>query len=235
MTTDLEKLQRVLGIRFENSSLLEEALTHKSYADEHHIPYDNQRLELLGDAVVQIILTRYLFDRYPHLQEGDLTKIRSALANQDSLAALARIIQLGTYLRLGKGEIELNGQDRDSTICDAFESFIGALYLDRGLDAATKFLLEILERNCPDPSALLQDLNPKGALQELTQRTGAGTPSYKVVDVSGPDHNPVYSIELSIRGQSVCRASASSRKLAERAAARKALDILRNRKSGETE
>ena len=235
MTTDLVKLQRLLGVRFENNSLLEEAMTHKSYADEHHIPYDNQRLELLGDAVVQIILTRYLFDRYPLLQEGDLTKIRSALANQDSLAAFARDIGLGSYLRLGKGEIELHGQERDSTICDAFESFMGALYLDRGLDAATKLFLEIMERNCPDPSALLQDLNPKGALQELTQQTGAGVPAYKIVDVSGPDHDPVYSVELSIRGQPVCRASASSRKLAERAAARKALDILRNKQSGETQ
>lgn len=223
---DPVKLQRVLGLSFQNPALLDEALTHKSFAAEHHVPYDNQRLELLGDAVVQIILTRYLYDRYTDLHEGGLTKLRSALANQDSLARMARSISLGEHLLLGKGEMELHGNDRDSTISDAFESFIGAIYLDMGLEVAEKFFLHILEKEYPDPASLLQDLNPKGALQEYTQSQGAGVPVYKVLSVTGPDHDPVYSVEVYIRQKPVAQASASSRKQAERDAAKAALDLL---------
>ncbi len=223
---DLAKLQRILNLNFIDLKLYQEAFMHKSFAAEHGVKYDNQRLELLGDAVLQIILTRYLFDKYPHLQEGDLTKIRSALANQTSLANLARKIHLGDFLQLGKGELELNGNDRDSTISDTFEAFLGALYLDQGLDAATSFFLSVLEPNCPDPSVLLADLNPKGALQEATQKHGKGIPVYTVIGVSGPNHAPVYTIELQIQNRVICQASAVSRKLAEREAAKIALELL---------
>lgn len=223
---DQVKLQRLLKIKFKNPDLLTEALTHKSFTAEHHINYDNQRLELLGDAVVQIILTRYLYDRYTELHEGNLTKIRSALANQDTLAVLARKIDLGKYLLLGKGEIELNGQDRDSTLSDAFEAFMGALYLDKGLETATEFFLKIMEKEYPDPSILLQTLNPKGALQEYTQSVGAGVPQYRIVSVSGPDHEPIHTVEVLVRQKVICQAEASGRKQAECLAAKQALQIL---------
>lgn len=223
---DQVKLQRLLKIKFKNPDLLTEALTHKSFTAEHHINYDNQRLELLGDAVVQIILTRYLYDRYTELHEGNLTKIRSALANQDTLAVLARKIDLGKYLLLGKGEIELNGQDRDSTLSDAFEAFMGALYLDKGLETATEFFLKIMEKEYPDPSILLQTLNPKGALQEYTQSVGAGVPQYRIVSVSGPDHEPIHKVEVLVRQKVICQAEASGRKQAECLAAKQALQIL---------
>ena len=225
--SDLVKLEHVLGIAFHNRHLLKEAMTHKSFAAEHKIPYDNQRLELLGDAVLQIVMTRYLFDRYPDLQEGALTQIRSALVNQDSLAEFARSIDLGHYLMLGKGERELNGSDRDSTISDAFESFTGALYLDQGLEKAQEFFLSILLKHYPDPAETLTTLNPKGALQEYTQKIGAHVPQYKVLSVSGPDHNPRYEVQVSIREIPVASTVASSRKLAERDAAKKALDLLK--------
>ncbi|MBR3505778.1 MAG: ribonuclease III, partial [Lentisphaeria bacterium] len=149
--SDLVKLERILGIKFRDEAVYREALTHKSFAAEHQLNYDNQRLELLGDAVVQIILTDYLYRRYKGLQEGDLTKIRSAMVNQDALAQFARDISLGSFLMLGRGELELNGQDRDSTISDAFESLIGAVYLDLGIQAATDLFLPILLKNYPDP------------------------------------------------------------------------------------
>ena len=225
--SDLCKLQRLLDLPFRQPHLCEEALTHKSFAAEHHLDYDNQRLEFLGDAVVQIILTRYLFDRYPDLQEGDLTKIRSALANQDSLAAMAREISLGGFLLMGKGEKELNGQDRDSTLSDLFEAFLAAVYLDFGLEKATGFFLGILEKEHPDPIELLHDLNPKGALQEYTQKYSGGMPVYKTVSVTGPDHALRYTVELSLHGRTVSSAVAGSRKTAEREAARIALEILR--------
>ena len=149
---DFVKLERVLGVHFRNPGLCREAFTHKSFAAEHDLKYDNQRLELLGDSVVQIVLTEELFKRYPALQEGALTKIRSAIVNQGSLAAFARELSLGEFLMLGKGEIELGGADRDSTISDLFEAYTGALYLDQGLEAARSFLMPLVNRQYPEPS-----------------------------------------------------------------------------------
>jgi len=224
--SDLVKLERILGIKFGNESVYREALTHKSFAAEHQLTYDNQRLELLGDSVVQIILTDYLYKRYRNLQEGDLTKIRSAMVNQDALAQFARDISLGSFLMLGRGELELHGQDRDSTISDAFESLMGAIYLDKGLATATEFFLPILLRNYPDPAECLNDINPKGILQEFTQQKAQGVPQYRVVSVSGPAHAPQYEVEVLIRDKVIARGTACSHKLAEREAARAAVRIL---------
>ena len=224
--SDFVKLERILGIHFRDEAVYKEALTHKSFAAEHQLGYDNQRLELLGDAVVQIILTDYLYRRYTDLQEGDLTKIRSAMVNQDALAQFARDISLGSFLLLGRGELELNGQDRDSTISDAFESLIGAVYLDRGLKAAVDLFLPILLKNYPDPAESLQEINPKGILQEYTQQKAQGVPQYRVVAVTGPAHAPQYEVEVLIKDKVVARGTASSHKLAEREAARAAVHLL---------
>lgn len=225
--SEFAKLEQTIGITFHDPALCREAFTHKSFAAEHDLKYDNQRLELLGDAVVQIILTEELFKRYPALQEGALTKIRSALVNQDSLARFARELGLGEHLRLGKGEKEMNGNDRDSTISDLFEALTGAIYLDQGLETARKFFLDILNRLVPDPAGVLTDLNPKGALQEFTQHLGKGVPQYKVLSVSGPDHKPVYEVEVSLHGIAPESASAANRKQAEGQAAGKLLARLK--------
>jgi len=227
--SDLVKLERLLGIKIREESVYKEALTHKSFAAEHQLGYDNQRLELLGDAVVQIILTDYLYRRYTDLQEGDLTKIRSAMVNQDALAQFARDISLGSFLMLGHGELELNGQDRDSTISDAFEALIGAVYLDLGIQAATDLFLPILLKNYPDPAESLHEINPKGILQEYTQQKSQGVPQYRVVAVTGPAHAPQYEVEVLIRDKVIARGTASSHKLAEREAARAAVHILLHR------
>ena len=235
LIADLPKLQRVIGIRFNDPKLLREALTHKSYAAEFNLKYDNQRLEFLGDAVVQIILTKHLFHRYKSLQEGDLTKIRSALVNQDSLARFARSISLGDYLLLGRGETDAHGNDRDSTLSDAFEALCGAIYLDQGSQRVAAFLLEILQENCAEPSELLYSLNPKGALQEYAQGHFGKAPEYRTVAVSGPPHDPVYEVEVLVNGQLLGRGSAAKRKLAEQSAASAALEAIRreeNEKSG---
>jgi len=224
--SDFVKLERILGITFRDTAVYKEAMTHKSFAAEHQLGYDNQRLELLGDAVVQIILTDYLYRRYADLQEGDLTKIRSAMVNQDALAQFARDISLGSFLLLGRGELELNGQDRDSTISDAFESLIGAIYLDHGLETATKIFLPILLKNYPDPAESLHEINPKGILQEYTQQNSQGVPQYRVVSVTGPAHAPQYEVEVLIKDKVIARGTASSHKLAEREAARAAVHIL---------
>lgn len=220
------KLQRILGLSFHNSSLYKEALTHSSYATERHLSYCNQRLELLGDAVIQIILTDYIFRRYPDCAEGKLSQIRSALVNQTFLMHLAKQISLGDFLLLGKGELENDGRNRNSTLCDAFEALMAAIYLDHGLETAYSFLQEHLEAFCPDPAALLNSNNPKGMLQEYTQSHAQGVPSYKVVSVTGPDHLPFYEVHVLIGNHFIASGSAHSRKAAERNAAEKALKIL---------
>ena len=227
LIADLPKLQRVIGIRFSDPKLLREAVTHKSYAAEFNLKYDNQRLEFLGDAVVQIILTKHLFHRYTNLQEGDLTKIRSALVNQDSLARFARSISLGDYLLLGRGEAESHGNDRDSTLSDAFEALCGAIYLDQGSQRVASFLLEILQENCAEPSELLHSLNPKGALQEYAQEHFGKAPEYRTLSVSGPPHDPVYEVEVLVNGRLLGHGHAAKRKLAEQSAASAALEAIR--------
>lgn len=237
MTSDPVKLQRTLGYTFRNPALLKEALMHRSFATENNIAYDNQRLEFLGDAVLQIILTEYLFRRYPDFHEGDLTKLRSALANQDTLALLARDIDLGSALILGRGEIECGGSLRDSTLSDAMEALMAAIMLDSSQEKVREIFLELLGKRYPEPSKLLADLNPKGTLQEYTQQTSGCQPEYKLLSITGPDHNPCFEIEVRIHGRPIATARANKRKIAESMAARAALEKIQREKSpsaGET-
>ena len=206
---------------------------HRSFATEHNIKYDNQRLEFLGDAVLQIILTEYIFKRYPELAEGDLTKIRSALANQSALAQLAVRLDLGNALMLGHGEQETGGRTRESTLSDTMEAVLGAIMLDSDLETARQFYLKLLAETVPDPARMLRDLNPKGALQEFTQSRYGCQPEYHLLSVSGPDHNPVFRVEVRVLGKVITTASANKRKTAEGIAAHEALNILHERENGE--
>ena len=214
---DPETLLRELGISGASPHLAE-AFTHRSYAVEHDLDYDNQRLEFLGDAVLEIIQTEFLFRRCPEATEGELTKLRSALACESALASWARELDLGRWLRVGRGEDGHGGVARRSTLADLFEAVLGALYLDLGIDAARAFVTPLLEAHSGDPRALLLELNPKGRLQELSQRICGRTPIYAVLAVSGPPHQPVYDVEVRVAG---CAAvgSGNSRKQAESQAA----------------
>lgn len=226
---DPEKVQRKIGYTFRNQELLKEALMHRSFATEHNIKFDNQRLEFLGDAVLQIIVTEHIFKRYPQFSEGDLTKIRSALANQSALAMLARRIDLGNALMLGRGELETGGNMRESTLSDTMESLLGAIMLDSDLDTARDIFLKILAQEFPEPSRMLRDLNPKGALQEYTQRKYGRQPEYHLVSVTGPDHNPVFRVEVRVHNIVIAFAEANKRKTAESIAAHEALNMLQER------
>lgn len=230
MSESLKQLQREIGYEFKNPDLLLEAMTHKSYAAEWNVKYDNQRLEFFGDAVVELVLTKHLYSRYPDLQEGDLTKIRSAVVNQDSLALFARSIELGKYIRFGRGEIDSRGGDRESTVSDAFEALTAAIYLDGSYEAAEAFILKIFGRNIPDPLNMLQSLNPKGILQEYTQAECGQTPVYQVLRVSGPQHEPCFEVAVLLGGEQLGTGRAQNRKTAEQAAAQEALRILKERK-----
>ena len=197
---------------------LAEAFTHRSYAVEHGLDYDNQRLEFLGDAVLEIIQTEFLFKRCPDAPEGVLTKIRSALACEGTLAEWARALKLGDHLRMGKGEDYSGGAARRSTLADLFEAVLGAVYLDLGFAAAQKFVTPLLEADFADPGELLLELNPKGQLQELSQRLYGRTPDYTVLSVSGPQHLPHYDVEARV-AKYVAVGGGNSRKHAESEAA----------------
>lgn len=217
-------LEERLGYTFRNGALLLEALTHPSFAAEQNsrIP-QNQRLEFLGDAVLQLAATDFLFSVYPGLDEGRLTKLRSALTKEEALARMAAHLELGEYLRLGKGEIQTGGQARSSTLSDAFEAVLGALYVDGGCLETTAFFRRLVTAVVPDPLALLEHENPKGRLQEFTQERFSTMPVYRILTVSGPDHLPQFEVSVEICGERMGMARAGSRRQAEKEAAHLAL------------
>jgi ribonuclease-3 len=221
--SDLVKLERILGIRFRDEAVYKEALTHKSFAAEHQLNYDNQRLELLGDAVVQIILTDYLYRRYTGLQEGDLTKIRSAMVNQDALAHFARDISLGSFLLLGHGEEMSGGRDRQTNLEDVFEAVIGAIYLDQGWEVAkdyvTRQLMPLFKQ--VEQGGILKDY--KTILQEVVYQEAQQTVSYELVSTSGPDHDKTFTFHVKITGKVMGTGTGRSKKEAEQKAAKEAL------------
>ena len=218
MPEDIEKLKKKLNWTFQKPSLLKEALTHRSYAVENKLAYDNQRLEFLGDAVLEIILTEYLYTVYPEADEGVMTKMRSALAQQEAIAKLARELGLGGFMYIGRGEAASGGANRDSTLCDLFEAVLGACYLDAGMDFARNFIIDLVKSKFPAPHRLLSGLNPKGTLQEYTQHKYGHAPQYTVLNVEGPEHNPVYTVTAGV-GENKAQGQGGSRRQAEFAAA----------------
>lgn len=229
MIPDIEKIKQVIGYDFQDKALLRRALTHRSYSAENNLSYDNQRLEFLGDAVLEIILSTYLFKRYPKEQEGNMTKMRAAMVQQDALARLARKIQLGTFFIIGKGESETGGRERDSGLADLFESLTGAFYLDAGLERTAKFIIPLMEEAFPEPINLISQLNPKGDLQEYAQRKWNCQPIYTILETSGPDHNPRFKVNVLLSVPNInAIGEAGNRKQAESEAARNALQIITN-------
>ena len=222
----MNPLEERLQYKFRNSLLLAEALTHPSLGYEtqrHH--FDNQRLEFLGDAVLQLVFTEYLFDTYPDLPEGQLTKLRARLVSREGLRLSAEALDLGRYLMMGRGEEATGGRTRSSALADAYEALIGALYLDSDYVTVRRVVLaearEHLENlDLEDPSA-----NPKGRLQELLQAIAPQSPSYEVVDQSGPEHLKQFVSRIMWLGRELGRGEGRSKKEAEVQAARKALEL----------
>jgi len=187
---------------FSNILLLSRALTHRSYLNEHTDAIeDNERLEFLGDAVLDFIVGAWLYDRFPEMPEGDLTKMRSALVHTEQLANLAREIGIGRAMRLGRGELQAGGKDRLGLLCDTFEAVIGALYIDKGIEGVTKFISPILERTAEDVLANHKDEDPKSKLQEWAQGTGLQAPQYATRNSYGPDHSKLFEVDVYIDGQ----------------------------------
>ena len=230
---DFEVLQNRLGYLFRDSRLLKLALTHPSVAHEQGSPVEtNQRLEFLGDAVLQLILTRQLYDRYPGFGEGPLTKARAKLVNRRSLAEHARELGLGQYLILSRGEEMHGGRERPSALADTYEAVLGAMFLDGGIEAAGEFVMREFSAAIGEISDLPELENPKGELQELLQSVSFEAPQYKIISASGPDHDRVFECTVHHGGEELARGAGKSKKAAESAAALGALVRLRERRKG---
>ena len=227
--TDFERLEGAIGYKFSNMELLREALTHSSYAHELKTKKIevkcNERLEFLGDTVLSVITSEYLFKKYAELPEGDLTHIRAALVQSQSLAAYAKSIELGEYLYLGHGE-EKN-RNRQSILEDAFEALLAAIYLDageNGLETVRAFLLPIIQKRIDSGDSMLHS-DAKTELQQITQVSDGAMPSYVIVGESGPDHAKVFEVEVRLNSNLIGRGSGRSKREAEQNAAREALKL----------
>ena len=219
-------LEERIGYKFRNSLLLAEALTHPSVGHEAQRDHlDNQRLEFLGDAVLQLVITERLFRHFDEEAEGRLTKLRSRLVSRETLKTYAQAIDLGTYLIMGRGEEASGGRQRTSTLGDAFEALIGAIYLDSGFEAARKFILEQAHSDLELIAEAPVDINPKGNLQELLQSIAPTSPVYEVISQSGPEHQKTFVVEAKWEGMVLGRGEGRNKKQAETAAAEEALRL----------
>jgi ribonuclease-3 len=219
---DIKKLEKSLDYQFKNKDLIIEALTHKSYKKQ----YNNERLEFLGDAVIDLIIGEYLFKKFPKVDEGELSKLRASLVNEKGLEKLAKKINLGNYIFISLAEENNNGRDKPSLLSNAFEAVIGAVYLESGLKKATDIVLKLLDEVYPqiDLKSIFKDY--KTTLQELTQAEFGTTPEYTMLRAFGPDHKKEFEIEVGIKKKKFAVAKGKSKKDAQQKAAKKALEIL---------
>lgn len=219
-------LRETLGYAFRDPRLLTEALTHRSYAYEHPAPdvAHNERLEFLGDAVLQLVSSALVYRRFPGYDEGQLTELRSTLVRASTLAGLARSVSLGSYLRLGRGEESTGGRDRDLLLASAFEALLGALYVDAGLTKVKRFLEPRLESEARQALAQKHIKDSKSLLQEAAQAQLGVTPRYRLVSEDGPSHDRTFVVEALLGERVVARGEGRSKRQAEQVAARAALD-----------
>ena len=221
-------LEENLGYTFRDRKLLEAALYHSSYANEHRGSgiRSNERLEFLGDSVLGMVTADYLYRKHPDLPEGDLTRIRAALVREESLHEVAQSLNLGSYLKLGRGEESGGGRQRPSILADATESVFAAVYLDGGLEEARRIIHRVLLDKEREEVVEERRRDYKTALQELVQRTPGNTITYHLLEEMGPDHCRVFVMEARLNGQGVGRGEGRSKKSAEQAAACDALEKL---------
>jgi ribonuclease III len=221
-------LEERIGYKFRNSLLLAEALTHPSLGHEaQRYHFDYQRLEFLGDAVLQLAVTEYLFRHFRGEAEGQLTKLRSRLVSREALRMYAATLDLGRYLLMGRGEEASGGRERTSTLADAFEALIGAIYLDGGLDTAREFILAQARADLAQLAEEPVEINPKGQLQELLQSISPRSPVYELISQSGPEHEKSFVVQAVWEGIVLGPGSGRSKKQAETAAALEAMKLKR--------
>lgn len=225
-------LENSLGYEFKKPELLAHALVHRSWLSGKDLPYweNNERLEFLGDSILNMLVTEYLYKTYPHLSEGELSKMKSVVVSGQALTKIARGWNLGAYLRVGKGEARNGGRNRDSLLEDAFEAILGAIYLDSDIRQCRKFLERHIFPNIQEVVSEEDFINYKSALLEYMQARSLAPPDYELVSESGPEHCKEFEMTVVFEGVEYGRGKGASKKKAEQEAARKALEKL---KSGE--
>ena len=230
---DIQTLSKILkekfDISFKNEALLMEAMTHSSYANEHKEMKGiyNERIEFLGDAVLELTISDWLFRQFPHFQEGQLTKLRAQIVCEDSLSVLAKECSLNEYLLLGKGETLSGGREKPAILCDVFEAFIGALYLEKGVNEVQRFLnLVVIPKIKNGRYELITDF--KTELQEYLQQNGTVHIRYELIKEEGPSHDKVFTVQLIVDGKKYNTASGKTKKAAEQMAAKLTMEELTN-------
>ena len=231
--SNLDSFQQRIGYSFRDPALLLRALTHSSYVNEHpeEEASDNQRLEFLGDAVVDFVAGAWVFRRYPDFDEGQMTRLRAALVRTEMLARLARQAGIGEALRVGRGEEDAGGRERDANLCDAFEALVGALYLDGGLAAAETFVESLIGPVAETTLAAETYWDAKSRLQEWSQAELGTTPRYRIVAEEGPDHAKTFVAEVLLAKKVAGQGCGPSKQAAEQAAAQAAWESLSERES----
>ncbi len=226
--TNIAAAEQTLGLTFSDKTLLQRALTHRSYINENpdYPLEDNERLEFLGDAILDFITGEYLYHRFPEVAEGQLTNLRSALVRTERLAQFATELDVGLFLFLGRGEEENGGRERVAILCDAFEALVGAMYLDKGIDDTRRFLQKLIEPALDEVLASSAGKDAKSLLQELAQSYYQVTPTYRTVDERGPDHAKEFTVEAVIANKTYGQGKGFSKQVAAQAAAQQALNVL---------
>ena len=222
----MKALCKKLNYNFRDMRLLETALTHPSYGGDHHVPH-YQRLEFLGDAVLELAISRYLYFEFPQIDEGKLTRIRAGLVREETLCRAAQRLELGRYIRLSVGEDRSGGRTKPSILCDVMEAVLAAVYLDGGFEAAVGIIRRALAEDL-HPRMLEDHLDAKSRLQEILQRTGE-MPKYEFISMEGPPHAPQFRYSAVLNGQVLGEGQGTSKQNAQQAAARDALKKLGNR------
>ena len=226
----LYEFVRNLSVPFKNLSLLNRALTHRSYVNEHNQPLqDNERLEFLGDAVLDFVVGSWLYNHFPEKKEGELTRIRSALVRTEQLAKFARQINLGESIKLGRGEILAGGRNRDLLLCSAFEALIGAIFLENDIQTVQRFMNPFIQNNVQEYLFQTDQIDPKSNLQEWSQANKLGVPIYSTAAITGPEHDRTFEVHVEVDGELLGVGYGHNKQLASKEAALKALSKVNKR------
>lgn len=221
---NVDKIEKVIGVEFKKKEFLKTAFTHRSYLNENKtVKEQNERLEYLGDAVLEFLVSKYLYKTYPKRQEGDLTSFRSAIVKTETLADTARSMNYGKYILMSRGEGNTGGRDKDYLLANTFESVLGAIYLDRGMTVCEKFLKSVLFPRIKDIVSNRLDIDPKTKFQEIAQDLYKITPDYEIISETGPDHNKRFIMAVYLGSKEHGRGSGTSKQRAEEDAAQSAL------------
>ena len=222
MPFDFKKFEELTGISFKDKRLLKQAFTHSSYANVHSIEDDNERLEFLGDSILNLVISDYLYERYPDFDEGKLSRMKSALVNRDTLFSWGKTVELGEFMFLSREEEAAGGREKDSIIANAFEALIAAIYRDQGYLSAKYFIIGMISQQ-----EKIERMDFKSILQEAVQKKYKILPEYGIKQESGPDHEKIFEIEVKVKNRTYGRGVGKSKKDAQQQAAKEALEKMK--------